>query len=289
MTYNLDDFDLPGKIEQDVPAAFNDYIELKKTLNNIPDKVMHKLGWVDSDQNRITIEQLYLHRVSHKNSYFRKRHDANDLLGILWQAKITIEANSRLINNKIKHFSNLTKETLKHIAKLSKDPNNIIYMPEVLAEQGIILIYQKSLPGMKLDGSVFRHSSGNPVIGISFRYARVDHFWFTLMHELAHICLHLDQLNEPILDNFEDNNLQEQDIEVQANRTAKFSFVDKPLWRNCKAKYSKKDEDVIEFANSLSVHPSIIAGLLHAEQGDYSKYRKIIDEINTRKLVFGDD
>lgn len=289
MTYNLDDFDLPGKIERDVPAAYNDYIELKKTLNNIPDKVMHKLGWLDSDQNRITIEQLYLHRVNHKNSYFRKRHDANDLLGILWQAKITIEANSRLVNNKINQFSNLTKETLKDIAKLSKDPNNIISMPEVLAKQGIILIYQKSLPGMKLDGSVFRHSSGNPVIGVSFRYARMDHFWFTLMHELAHVCLHLDQLNDPILDNFEDNDLQEQDIEVQANRTAKFSFVDKPLWRNCKAKYSKRDEDVIEFANSLSVHPSIIAGLLHAEQGDYSKYRKIIDEINTRKLVFGDD
>lgn len=289
MTFNEDDFDLPGKIESDVAGAYNEYFKLKNTLNKIPDTVLEKVGWIDSNSNRITIDQLFSHRVSHKSSYFRKHQDANDMLGMLWQAKITLEASKILMRKAVKNFSEFKKSHLKEIAKLSVSIDNIVAMPEILAKYGIILIYQKSLPGMRLDGSVYRHSSGNPVIGISFRYARVDHFWFTLLHELSHICLHLDQLGEPILENFEDDELQEQDIEVQANRAAKFSFVDKPSWRNCKAKYSKKEEDIIDFARTQSVHPSVIAGLLQKEQGDYRKYRKIIDEVNTRTLVFGDE
>lgn len=288
MTYNKDDFDLPGKIETDVAGVYKEYFKLKETLQGIPDAVLKKIGWIDGN-NRITIEQLFTHRVSHKSSYFRKRQDANDLLGMLWQSKVTLEANNKLFSTKVDNYSSIDKRLLKEIAKLSVDPRNIPLMPEVLAKHGIILIYQKALPGMKLDGSVFLHASGNPVIGISFRFARLDHFWFTLMHELAHVCLHIDKLDEPILDNFEDSESQEQTIEIQANRVAKFSFVDKPSWRNCKAKYSKQDQDVIEYANSLSIHPAIVAGLLHKEQGNYSRYRDIIDKINTRELVFDDE
>jgi len=31
-----------------------------------------------------------------------------------------------------------------------------------------------------------------PVIGLTLRYDRIDNFWFCLLHELAHVGLHLD-------------------------------------------------------------------------------------------------
>ncbi|MGA3843425.1 ImmA/IrrE family metallo-endopeptidase [Ralstonia nicotianae] len=47
------------------------------------------------------------------------------------------------------------------------------------------------------DGVVFCLDDGHPVIGLSLRHPRLDIFWFTLMHELAHIVLHKELLTEP--------------------------------------------------------------------------------------------
>ena len=33
----------------------------------------------------------------------------------------------------------------------------------------------------------------NPVIGLTLRHDRLDNFWFTLMHQLAHIVLHYNR------------------------------------------------------------------------------------------------
>ena len=30
------------------------------------------------------------------------------------------------------------------------------------------------------------------MIGLTIRYDRIDNFWFTLLHELAHVGLHMD-------------------------------------------------------------------------------------------------
>ena len=37
-----------------------------------------------------------------------------------------------------------------------------------------------------------RRYNGAPVAALTLRYDRLDNFWFTLLHELAHIALHMD-------------------------------------------------------------------------------------------------
>ena len=51
---------------------------------------------------------------------------------------------------------------------------------------------------MSADGAVFHPSTGHPVIAMSLRFPRLGYFWFTLLHELAHLVLHADQLKEPV-------------------------------------------------------------------------------------------
>ncbi len=65
-----------------------------------------------------------------------------------------------------------------------------------------------------LDGAAF-YLNSNPVIALTLRYDRIDSFWFTLMHELAHIVLghqgaYLDNLDA----------LEENDEERAANEKA---------------------------------------------------------------------
>ena len=44
---------------------------------------------------------------------------------------------------------------------------------------------------------------GRPVIGLTLRHDRMDNFWFTIVHELAYIYLHLDGKNTALFDDTE--------------------------------------------------------------------------------------
>ena len=137
---------------------------------------------------------------------------------------------------------------------------------------------------MKTDGAVFHLSTGHPVVAMSLRYPRLDYFWFTLLHELAHLVLHNDKLKEPV---FFDVEAEESELtEKAANRLAKDSLVDRNSWRNCTPKYDPSDRAVRAYAAEQGVHPSIIAGLLTRESGNYARYGKIINEHNVRTIIF---
>ena len=181
-------------------------------------------------------------------------------------------------------FIGLTKEQLRKFALLSVDAPVVRQLPSILAEFGIILVYVYALPGMSADGAVFHLSTGHPVIAMSLRFPRLDYFWFTLLHELAHLVLHADQLKEPVF--FDVEASEEGRLEKAANRLAKDSLVDRNSWRNCTPKYDPSDRAVKAYASEQGVHPSIIAGLLSRESGNYSRYSKIINEHNVRTIIF---
>jgi HTH-type transcriptional regulator/antitoxin HigA len=132
---------------------------------------------------------------------------------------------------------------------------------------------------------VFHLITGHPVIAMSLRFPRLDYFWFTLLHELAHLVLHFDQLKEPIF--FDVEASEERDrIEKAANRLAKDSIVDRESWRNCAPKYDNSDRALHTYAAEQGVHPSLIAGLLRKESGNYKRYNSIINEHDVRAILF---
>jgi HTH-type transcriptional regulator/antitoxin HigA len=168
---------------------------------------------------------------------------------------------------------------------LSAEPQAVRQLPSILAEFGIILVYVYALPGMSADGAVFHLSTGHPVIAMSLRFPRLDYFWFTLLHELAHLVLHADQLKEPVF--FDVEASEERDrIERAANRLAKDSIVDRESWRNCAPKYDISDRAVYTYAEEQGIHPSLVAGLLRKESGNYKRYSSIINEHDVRTILF---
>ncbi|NVM38366.1 MAG: ImmA/IrrE family metallo-endopeptidase [Candidatus Lokiarchaeota archaeon] len=221
------------------------------------------------------------------NAFFRKSDTSNIALCVAWKSRVSTLAKIAVANQEIGGFHGIDKNCLKELAQLSIDVSSIVSLPTILAKKGIILVYEKTLPRMKLDGVVFALDSGHPVIGISFRFPRLDNFWFTLMHELAHINLHKDILNATIFDDLEINNIEV--AEKMANRLAKYSFVEKHLWRNCAGKYDISDGTVIEFSNKIGIHPAIVAGMLQKELNKFQMFRKIVDEVDVRREVFGND
>lgn len=275
----------------DSDSYIESYRHYKSILKSIPKKELLNRGWIDDSENSIHLSTLFLNIHKNRlNGLFRKSSVADSALLAAWHSRIYFIAQMIVSTGIIPNFKGLSSDDLKEIGKLSQDVSNIKKIPDILAKKGIVVIYERSLPGMKSDGVVFKIGTGNPIIGLSFRYKRLDYFWFTLMHELSHIVLHEENLFHPIFDDIINIKKSDNDlIEGQANRLAKNSFIEKYKWRNCKPKYTHNDKDVIEFAKENEIHSAIVAGFLQMESNDYRKFRNIVDEFDIRELIFDDE
>jgi HTH-type transcriptional regulator/antitoxin HigA len=267
---------------------FDSYKLFKNRIGQLSRPQLLKLGWLPEGGESSSLTDLFRDIYKEKNNQlFRRSVSLDSALTSAWLSRIKSNAEIIALSNNISDFNGITKSQLKEIAQLSVDEDVVRLLPKILLDYGIVLVYEKCLPGTKIDGVVFTLSSGHPVIGISFRYSRLDYFWFTLLHELSHVNLHFDMLENPILDDFDVES--DDQIETSANRLAKFSMVDRSVWRNCKPKYDKSFKSVEEFAMEVGVHKAIIAGLLRRELGDYKLFSKMVNEINVRELVFDDE
>lgn len=220
---------------------------------------------------------------------FRARADANQALMMLWLSRVREVAKlfTALNGTEFPPFNGLTQDDLVEISKLSRDIANLPNIAGILLQRGIVLIYERSLPGMKSDGAVFSLSEARPVIALSLRYPRLDIFWFTLMHELAHVVLHYDKLNVPILENIDE--VRDDLVEQEADRLASNSLISRSYWRSCRAKYSLSEQSVYEASEELGIHPAIIAGRLQKELNRHDIFSKIVNEVDVRKVLLRND
>lgn len=181
----------------------------------------------------------------------------------------------------------LTKDYLSSLVKLSVDPNNLTEIPEILRSIGIGFVVEKAIDRAKVDGAVYVNENGNPIIGMSLRYDRLDNFWFTLLHELSHLVLHLDRLSDPIIDDLHDDQPLSE-IEKEANYYARETILPKKIWRRCRLKSSHKVDAVEELAQSLEIHPALVIGRFHHETNRHDLFRDILHSVSVRDYFFGE-
>lgn len=148
-------------------------------------------------------------------------------------------------------------------------------VPKRLAELGVRFVIVPHLPHTKLDGAAY--TASRPVVALTLRYDRIDWFWFTLLHELAHIGLgHAGgRLDE------EDDNDGIDEEEREANERAAQWCVPEETLETFMAKHPRPSLVAIqEFAASLHRHPGIVVGRLHRlERVPYSHFRGTLEKV----------
>lgn len=267
------------------PELFERYREFQGFIAGLSRKELVARHWLKTDDDDSSLEIVFFDLpFAEQPTLFRKSAKADENLLAIWQARARAQAEYIFLAEGRPAFTGLTKEQLRKLAQMSGDPQVVRQLPGILAEFGVILVYVYALPGMNSDGAVFHLRTGHPVIAMSLRFPRLDYFWFTLLHELAHLVLHNDKLKKPV---FFDVESEEPDrTETAANRLAKHSLVDRNSWRNCAPKYDPSEHAVKAYAIDQGVHPSIIAGLLTRESGNYARYSKILNEHDVRVIIF---
>lgn len=282
-SYDFDDFPLSPCGSGNAVELYESFLQSEELVKGLSKKE------VGDDRNRASYNMWQeLHAARTTNSaLFRAREDADQALKLLWLSRVRETAQIFITLNEIPDFQGLTPADLSEISTLSLKASNLERLSKILFERGILLIYELAIPGMKLDGAVFTLNAKRPVIALSLRYPRLDIFWFTLMHELAHLVLHYEKLADPILDDVDADHADI--VERMADRLASNSLISRSDWRSCSALYSPSEKAVREFAFKVRVHPSIVAGRLRRELGRHDIFSDIVNEINVRKVLLGYD
>ncbi len=171
---------------------------------------------------------------------------------------------------------------LRELAWISGFNNGPRLAREYLAKKGIALVVEPRLKKIPLDGAALLDNDGTPIIGLTLRYDRLDSFWFTLMHEAAHVFKHLRSKQEAFVDDNEKGSDDDRK-EAEANRLARDAFIPRAVWAKSEVLSSRSEDAIHALANELHISPCVVAGRLRKEFG-YSAHTKLVGNGEVRKL-----
>jgi HTH-type transcriptional regulator/antitoxin HigA len=151
---------------------------------------------------------------------------------------------------------------VRELLGLTERENGPTQAAGILGDLGVHFILVPHLPRAYFDGAVFL-AGGNPVLALTLRYDRLDSFWFTLMHEMAHLVLGHEEGRIEDLDADAGGDAEEMEADALA---AGWLVPGEPLAelvRRVKPHFSR--QAIWGFARSIDRHPAIVLGRLQRD------------------------
>jgi HTH-type transcriptional regulator/antitoxin HigA len=197
-----------------------------------------------------------------------------------WCYRARYLAKSLIVGNFSDNKAEAAESKLRRLAAYPKEARHI---PKVLSEYGIRFVVVEPIPNVKIDGATF-WVDDSPAIAMTVRHDRIDGFWFTLMHELAHVKNKDGSVDVDLVDGVKGVTVssQEDETEQRANEQAAASLIPpgeiQSFIRRVGPFYAK--ERIVQFANKIKIHPGIIVGQLHhRNEIGYSALREMLVKI----------
>lgn len=272
----LEAIELWNMAQEHIPINF---FKKQKVLTGDP---LEDIPSIKSIYNIESFDQLAGIYANNNYTRFRKSKtmvvDKVNLIG--WVKLLEYKANQQIVRT-FNHsdYENILIELKKILTKNKKVKEKI---KETLNENGIKIIYQERGEHTPIDGASL-WSNGNPAIGMSLRFDRIDNFAFTLFHELGHIFLHLPNNNmaEFIDLEQEPENYKNNKEEKEADKFAQINLIPEELWNDFyNPLYYYSDTKIKDFAKKAKIHPAIVRGRICFTRGNYAGRTKIKYEIN---------
>ncbi|MDZ4703546.1 MAG: type II toxin-antitoxin system RelE/ParE family toxin [Saprospiraceae bacterium] len=214
--------------------------------------------WDKTELDFRDIDENLLPFLTQKSDGYNK---FNASYAITWYRKAQMEAVQIQVGN---YQRQKLEELYERIAVYTISENGIPDFLDELGRVGVKFLLLPHLEKTNLDGAAF-FSNGNPTVVYTGRYKRIDHFWFTLAHELAHILLHLNEKIPFILDNLHDGEnsaIEEEETNAMASKMLKHPEILETLKDELHYLNTNRVE---ECAATYGIHPSIVIGKLAHE------------------------
>ena len=181
----------------------------------------------------------------------------------------------------------VTPEFLRETAQLSASAQGPRKAQQFLAAHGVALVIVPHLPRTHLDGAALRLADGRPVVGLTLRYDRLDNFWFCLLHELAHVGRHQDGGSRTVF--VDDHSLRPRTPrpadaqEAEADAWAEEALIPAAAWHTSVVRESPTMMNAIDLAQSLGIHPAVVAGRVRHERGNYRLLSHLVGSGHVRR------
>ncbi|TAG31362.1 MAG: addiction module antidote protein, HigA family [Sphingobacteriia bacterium] len=251
--------DVKGLIYERMPVKdmlTKGWLKPFKTAKELKQQVLNFWDWTTLDFS--IIDKNYL-------PYFTRKSEAynqfNASYAITWYRKATIEAAKIKVS---KYDKKKLEKLYENIFSYSVMENGVNIFIEELAKAGVIFFVLPHLQKTYLDGAAF-FLDKNPVILYTGRYRRIDNFWFTVAHEIAHVLLHLNKDLTFVLDNLRDGELNNMEDEANELASSKLKHEEILTYLNPYLNYLTTSR-VEECAATYNIHPAIIIGKLAHEK-----------------------
>ena len=221
-----------------------------------------------------------------RNDHRRLNAKADPYALQAWCWKVLAEANARPPDASYQPGA-VTPEFLRETARLSASAQGPRKAQQFLASHGVALVIVPHLPRTYLDGAALRLADGRPVVGLTLRYDRLDNFWFCLLHELAHIGRHQDSGSRTLF--VDDHSLRPRTPgpadaqEAEADAWAEEALIPATAWRSSVVREFPTMMNAIDLAQSLGIHPAIVAGRVRHERGNYRLLSHLVGSGHVRR------
>lgn len=252
-------------------------------------------GWLQrlNDRTRETMETAVRSFISDSGLQFGAASFRRNLAGdaqspttryalYAWLARVIQKARAKRPFLAPFHESTLSAPFLRELAQMSWSSQGPLLAVEYLEKHGIAVVIEPHLNGTLLDGAALKDSDGSPIVALTLRYDRLDNFWFTLLHEVAHLWKHVGQ-EDVFLDDL--NSESEDRREAEANRLAAEAFIPRILWKRSDAYISPSRESIERLSKELKIHPSLVVGRLRKETGNYSIFPDLIGQDEVKAML----
>jgi HTH-type transcriptional regulator/antitoxin HigA len=246
---------------------------------------MSKRGWLPEVKNsRGKAEDVIANLITRAGgpqalpqAFFRKNNSARrnarmDPIALqAWCLHVLAEARA---NPPVANYRKeaIDERFLRFLATLSRLPDGPKRAVAALNQQGIAVVYARHLPKTHLDGAAMCTIEGIPVIGLTLRYDRLDNFWFCLLHEAVHIWKHVSPEHSFFVDDLslsETDHDEDWSIEAEADLLAQNALIPNDAWNASGLPDRATPSRVISFAQSINVHPAVVAGRIRKETQNY--------------------
>lgn len=201
-----------------------------------------------------------------------------------WQARVLEKAHEENFRGRTKfQIDALNEAFFANLVGMSRHDDGPVRALDLLRDVGIAVVIEPHLPRTKLDGAAMLSSSGEPVIGLTLRFDKLDNFWFTLLHECVHVWRHLSNPGDVFLDRIADKESNEE-VEREANRLARDLLIPRSEWRSASVRQMPTKAGIVDFAGQLGIHPAIVAGRIQKEAENYALFADMVGRGELERL-----
>ena len=254
------DIDAQAELVKEIDYKyFVDVVGLPKT-RSINDKVANLCKFFKVADLRIMLQPDFLVNL---RSSLSLNSDKNIINSRAWiQTAINI---SKDIETKPYNAAKL-KGYLPELRDMTvKKPKEFLpRMHEIFAECGIAFVLLPHLKNSGVNGAVKWVTDDRVVLAINNRGVYADKFWFSLFHEIRHV------LQQKIKKVFISSTLEEMmdinnKLEIDADKFAKNYLISPEDYKRLAPSRYTSDDEIVEFAKTIGIHPGIVAGRLQHE------------------------